>query len=251
MSYEVRAMSIGEVLDMGFRLIRNHFGILTGIALTLTLPSALFSALVERVAEDPETLAVGGLVAMSLFLLVVSPIVSAAITKAVSEVYLGRELTYWGALRVGFGLLLPLIGTSILMGLVVMAGFILLILPGIYLIFSYMLTYQVMVIEGRAGWNALERSRNLSSGHLLRIFAIYVVAMILMMVVQGVLSLATLSIPLLGALVSGVVQAVFTAYMWATFVVIYFDLRCRKEAFDLEHLAGVVRAEPTARPVGA
>lgn len=248
MRYEIRAMSIGEVLDTGFRLVRDHFGILVGIGLTLSLPASLLSLIANEVTTSPNAASVSAFIATVLFVIVVSPVVSAAITQAVSEVYLGRQVTYGGAIRFGFQLLLPLVGTAFLMMLLVAAGFVLLVIPGIYLALAFMLTYQVMVIEGRAGWNALKRSRELSSGNLMRILAVYLVAMILTMVVSAVLNLVTMRVPLLASLVSAVVQAVFTAYMSAAFVVIYFDLRCRKEAFDLEHLASLVGAEGAARP---
>ena len=32
MGYEIRQMSFAEVLDTGFRLLRNHFGLLVGLA---------------------------------------------------------------------------------------------------------------------------------------------------------------------------------------------------------------------------
>ena len=50
------------------------------------------------------------------------------------------------------------------------------------------------------------------------------------------------SVPVLGALVWGVVQALCQAYVYATTVVAYFDVRCRTESFDLEHLAQLVEA---------
>jgi hypothetical protein len=34
-------------------------------------------------------------------------------------------------------------------------------------------------------------------------------------------------------------------------VVLYFDIRCRKEAFDIQHLAQLVQAEGAAAPAPA
>ena len=41
MAYEIRAMSFAEVLDTGFRLIRDHFALLVGIGLVLYAPLAV------------------------------------------------------------------------------------------------------------------------------------------------------------------------------------------------------------------
>jgi hypothetical protein len=61
-------------------------------------------------------------------------------------------------------------------------------------------------------------------------------------------------LPLVGPLASGIVQAIGAAFQSAFLVLLYFDIRCRKEAFDLEHLAGLVeggaRAPLVATPAG-
>ena len=51
-------------------------------------------------------------------------------------------------------------------------------------------------------------------------------------------------VPMVGPVFSGLASAVGTAYVSAVIVVLYFDVRCRKEAFDLEHLAQLVAAQP-------
>jgi hypothetical protein len=247
-SYEIRAMSLGEVLDTAFRLVTDHFTLLVGIALAVALPMALVGDLAAEMAAGGGLGAAAGLLGLGLFVMIVSPIISAAITHAISEVYLGRPAGFAPSLRLGASLLLRLVGTSILMVLLVFLGTLLLILPGIYLLFAFMLTYQVVVIEDLAGWSALKRSHDLSRGHLLRVFGVYLVAMVLMAVVGTGINLVGAQVPYLGTLLNAVSQAVFTAYMAAAYVVLYFDIRCRKEAFDLDHLAELVSEEaiPTA-----
>ena len=41
MRYEVREMSFAEILDTGFRLLRDHYVLLVGIAAALNLPLAI------------------------------------------------------------------------------------------------------------------------------------------------------------------------------------------------------------------
>ena len=242
-SYEVRAGSIGRVLDTGFRLVREHFVPLVGIALSVTLPVEVLARLVTGMRSTPNAQAIGSAVGLLLVALIVSPIVSAAITHAVSEAYLGHEVRLLDSLTVGLRLFMRLLGTAMLMTLLTALGFVLLVVPGLYLMLAWLLTYQVMVIEGLSGWEALQRTRKLSAGHLMRILGVLLVASILMLVVGGVLELVIRSVPVLSVLVSAVVQAVFSAYMSAALVVLYFDIRCRKEAFDLEHLAELVSGQ--------
>jgi MFS family permease len=230
-------MGLGEILDTAFRLLRDHAALLLSIGLTMTIPTELLSRMfADPTAHDASALIATG-IGFGLFIMVVSPIVTAAITHAVSESYLGRTATYGESLRLGFRLLMPLVGTAFLMILIMIPALLLLVIPAIYLMLSYMLVNQVIVLEGLTGWKALERSRALTKGNLLRVLAVYLVSMILMSVVSVALGLVTSRIPYAGIAINAVVQGVMTAYMSAAFVVLYFEIRCRKEAFDLQHLS--------------
>lgn len=246
MSYEIRAMSLGEVLDTAFRLVRNHLVLLLGIAFALALPQQAFQAYVNAFKSAPSPQVAAGSIGFLIFLIIVSPIVSAAITHAIAEIYLGRTVTIWGAYKVGFRLFFQLVGTAFLMTLLMAIGLLLFVIPGFYLMLAFMLTYQVIVIERVAGFTALKRSRELAKQNLLRILGIYVVAVVLMSVVGLVVSLVLGRIPVVGVVGNALTQAVMSAYMPAAFVVLYFDIRCRKEAFDLEHLAQVVEGQAPA-----
>ena len=236
-------MSLGEVLDTAFRLVRDHFTLLVGISFTVSLPVILLGDAAADLGQGSSVAAAGGLVGIALSLVIISPFVSAAITHAISEVYLGRPVGLAESLKAGLRLWLRLIGTSFLMTLLITVGFLLLIIPGIYLLFAFMLTYQIIVIEDLGGWNALKRSRELTKNNLLRILAISLVATVLMIVIGTGLGLVSAQVPYLGTLLDAVAQSVFNAFMSAAFVVLYFDIRCRKEAFDLEHLAQLVNEE--------
>ena len=53
----------------------------------------------------------------------------------------------------------PLIGAAFLMMLMVSVGLLLLIIPGIYLIFSYLCVFPLIVEKGMSPWQAMEASR--------------------------------------------------------------------------------------------
>jgi hypothetical protein len=48
MNYEIRAMSFAEILDTGFRLVRDQFALLAGIGLVLYGPFAIAQELIGR-----------------------------------------------------------------------------------------------------------------------------------------------------------------------------------------------------------
>jgi hypothetical protein len=258
MAYEIRPMSIGEILDTGFRLLRNHFGLLMGLAAIVYVPMGLLSQLMIGIAGgDPEQMqmevVIPILVTALVLLVVVSigyPLVSTAITMALSDVYVGKSTGIGSALGQTWAILLPVVGTSLLIGLFVMLGLIALVIPGIWLAFSYMVSAPVMVVERRFGMEALRRSRDLMRGNKGRGFVLGVVVGVLQMVVSTGATWALSAWPLANGIASTLVGMVIIGFLTAINVVFYFDVRCRKEAFDLEHLAQLVeqRGAPATAP---
>jgi len=252
MEYEIREMSFAEVLDTGFQLLRNHFGLLVGTAAIVYLPLAFFIATLEQAGQAPTPDTVEGLgaligtvVMVALLLLVGTTIVFAAVTHAIGQVYLNRPITRGESLRYCLRRFLPLFGTSILYMLFVTLGFLLFIVPGIFLMLGYMLLWPVMLVEDVFGRRSLRRSRDLMRGRMLRGFGVIAVAWLISTISTQGTAFAFGSVPVLGPLGSGIGQAFAGAYGSAVLVVLYFDARCRREAFDLEHLAAQVSARTT------
>jgi hypothetical protein len=253
-AYEIRAMSFAEILDTGFRLVRDHFLLLVGCGIWLYVPLALVTAWVsgsiESAAQSPEEVltALATSLALVLPLALLSPIVTAAITHAIGEVYLGREATVAGSMRFAFGILAPLLGTILLWTLAIAVGLVLFVFPGVYLMMAFLVVNQVMVIERRFGLRALQRSRELMIGHMLRGLGVLLVSGLLVGVLQGGLELVLTPLPWIQPLGSALGQAVGISFSSAVTVLLYFDIRCRNEAFDLEHLSQLVEQEGARRP---
>ena len=253
MDYEIRALSFGEILDTAFRLVRNHPKTLIGISLLLYLPYAVVAGFFtdEQMLAQLSSSAVMVMVLSALALMVISPIVSAAITHAVGEIYLGRPAGIRESLGVGWSVLLPLIGTTILLSLIVMGGFLLLVIPGIILMLAYSVVNPVMILERYFGLAALRRSQTLTKGHRMRALGLMMVAGIIMVVLTSGFEIMMAFIPFVGSVGSGIAQSIGMAFYSAVYVVFYFDLRCRQEAFDLEHLAQLVenQGSPSAESI--
>jgi hypothetical protein len=248
MRYEVRAMSLGELLDTGFRLLRDHFVLLLGISAALWIPLSLLQAAFPPPGRGQLPAFTPTLLLPALIYLLISPVVGVAITYALGEVYLGREATIGDAFRKGLAVLMPVLGTSLLSMLAIIGATLLLIVPGIWVALGMLVLSQVMVFEGRFGGSALRRSLELMKGQRLRGLGIGLVVAILSSVIGFGAELALGIIPLVGPIASGLVSALTGAYMSAIVVVLYFDIRCRKEAFDLEHLATLVTGSREGSP---
>jgi hypothetical protein len=270
MAYEIKERSLGEILDGAFQLYRNHFGVFLGVALCVTLPSTLFSTSVSWLitghmdvaaamrAVQSETGADMNMAEAKSAMYVVAramlaagitfPVVmlghiiqSAAMTLFVSATYLGQSLSVAAAFRRAFARLWPLLAASALAGLGVMLGFLFLIVPGILLMLRWMFTTPAIMIEGYDGKASLARSRDLAEGAYGRLFLLLVVIGLLSWSIQiGVAALVPDSvdaIPVLGQLLTMISQVLVSPLGAAAFTLAYFDLRVRKEGFDLERLA--------------
>ena len=140
-----------------------------------------------------------------------------------------------------FRVIVPLAWTWFLQTLAIMGGFILFIIPGIIFAFWFSLSSHVVVIEGKSGFAALGRSKQLMKGNIGTVFVLG----ILIGLIQWIILIATAFIPqqhlqVIGQVFAGAIVTILAA---AAFVVFYFSCRCKYENFDLTLLAQSVGAE--------
>jgi len=93
MTYDIRPLSFGEILDRAFRVFLDNFALLFAIAATVWIPSGIILAtagIIGRPAANVLNL---------LFLMVAGPVMQAALTVAVAEAYLDRPITIVEAYR--------------------------------------------------------------------------------------------------------------------------------------------------------
>ena len=113
----------------------------------------------------------------------------------------------------------------------------------VYLGIRWSLIGPIMIVERRFAMKAFSRSSELITGAWWRTFGILLVAGLIVRVPMAVLEMFWASIPVLGAILSGLVASIATAYSGIAVVVYYFDRRCRLEDFDLRRLAERIRSE--------
>lgn len=253
MTYRIQHLKLGGILDQAISLTKNEFGLLFKIVAILFIPFTLISSFAvmavlpppPQMGATPEQILEFQKAAMANWPLTVGsglisgflvlPLTNAAVVYAVAKIYLGKSTSAGESLKAGLSRLLPLVWTSILMGLAIMGGFILLIIPGILFAFWFSLATHVVVVEKISGGAALTRSKNLVSGNLGTLF---VLGIILFAIAFGVGMVAELVPQIHAQIVLRVLlQAVMTIVSTATLVVFYFSCRCSHENFDLEHLA--------------
>ena len=96
MEYNIRQLSFGEVLDRSLRILIDNPVLLIGVSLLLGLPAAM-----------PRTGVAVGILSL-IYVSVVTPLVLAALTSAVSDTYLNKPVTIASAYQEAWSILLPL-----------------------------------------------------------------------------------------------------------------------------------------------
>ncbi|HTS87380.1 MAG TPA: YciC family protein [Gemmatimonadales bacterium] len=243
----LRPLSLGEILDVSFGLYRNLFLPLVVVALVTRAVPLAVSVYVQSSG--------GMFTNLPLYLgsvildVVLAAIAAAASTFIVSESYMGRRLTAGDAFRRSTPFVGRLIALGILTGLVVMLGFLLLIIPGIILACGLALATPAMVIESLgSSTEAMGRSWALTRNFRGKIFvALLVVGVLMYLPFIALGGIAAVSLGAGGVSGSGAfvgitgLAALLSSLIWPLFycvlTVAYYDLRVRKEAFDLEILA--------------
>jgi hypothetical protein len=268
----LRPLDVGQKLDAAIKLTTRNFGTLAGIILLLVGPVQLISFLIT-VSTLPDDYVAGGALGsgatpesdadvsagfyvgqlvIALLGLLVYALAPAACFKAIGSAYLGEKPTLGESIRFALGRLHSILWVFLLASLAWIAGTIALIVPGIYLWVAFSLAVPALMLEGCRGTQALGRSHGLIKDHWWRSFGFLLVAYLLMGVISFMLGgiLGALSFTVVddnsvsGLVLNGVVnllaQVITTPFIAAATIVLYFDLRIRKEAFDLELLAGAI-----------
>jgi hypothetical protein len=271
--YQLRPMSMGDIFDATFALYRQNFALFAGISAVLGVPQAILSAIIfvsrpslTTTGADNTTqldagaaLLYGGLVLVSLLVtFIFNTIISGALAQAISARYLGHPMTIEGAYQaLGPRVFARLIFASLLQSVFVAIGAILLIIPGIYLYIRLLFTPQVIVLERTGIFGAFSRSGELVSGTWWRVFGISLVLGIMVGIINGLagqvpgtlLALIPWSgAHALGAFLSALVGVFVNPIQLGALTLLYYDLRIRKEGFDLEQLALTLRPSAPAQP---
>jgi uncharacterized protein UPF0259 len=245
----LRPLSLGEVLDASFGLYRRLFAPLLLVTVaTRALPIAL-EVYIEGAGGAPANPELW-LTNLTLSA-ILGALASGASTFVVSEECLGRRLSAGDALRRTVPFIGPLIMLALLTTLIIGLGVLLFIIPGLILLSGLLLGTPAMVLEGLGSVAAMGRSWNLTRGHRRKVFnAILAVGLLLFLPgmalgVYGAIALGTSSVEggqgwggYLGlTIVVYLLSTLIYPLLYCVMTVSYYDLRVRKEGFDLEVLA--------------
>jgi len=214
------------VIGEGWQLYKAHWRHLITFSFVVYLGVALIGALLVALLTWFGAFLALIILWIALFWL------QAALVKAIDDVRDGRADLSLGETFAQAGEHLGSVAVaSILAGLGIVIGLILLIVPGLVLLTFWCLIIPVIVLEKRSAGEAFGRSRELVRGHGWGVFGVIVLMVLLLIGFQIVLSI--LLSPLadwLQSFVSNVVSGTLTAPFEAVVLtLLYFRLRAAKE----------------------
>ena len=220
-------MTVGGVLSEAWELYKRFFGrfFLTAVIVFAVLD--LLTALIEQAAGN----GTGSKVLWGLIAAVVGIVgyfwVQAALVETVNDVRDGRADRSIGET---YSAVRPRLGSvtiaGLLAGIGIAIGFVLLIIPGLYLLTIWSMVIPVVVLESRSAGESFTRSREIVSGHGWTILGLALLVFLLVAIVAGLISALFSPLPdffdsWLGSLVGHAITVPFAAAVLTT---AYFTL---------------------------
>jgi hypothetical protein len=268
-------MGVGEILDAAIKLYRSQWKRLMAIVAIALVPITFLQVFLTREIGAPladptttpaelESTVLVSVILGAIQLLIIQPFLVAAVAKASADVYLGHTVVVGPTFRFAVSKIHSILWISILQVLAVLVPMfvlvllailvsdelaivilVLLVIPAIVVLFRFVFGSTVLVVEGRKGSKALRRSWRLVKGSFWKVFGTFLLAAIISSIVESILSVpgafafaavgpAGWPFYAIGLSLAAIVTTPFTTLIT---VLLYFDLRIRKEAFDLEVMA--------------
>ena len=263
-----RPRSAFEIIDASIQLLRRQYLQFVTIAAALYVPfigvvAYAFPRLqaMQGMTQPSEIFGtMGPIIILYLFAFGWMLIVECAIGLAVADSYLGRPIRAGHSLRQALGRSLPILGAGILKGLLfmllfagvgVLAGLSALlgvfgivlavaaaVVGGCWLYASLFAVPLLVVFEGLGGGSSISRSMALAKGGTPRILGVLLLSWLIYGAVAVVFSLiGQLVSPLTGSLIGFIAGPFIYPMIPAVVTVLYYDMRIRKEGYDIQLLS--------------
>lgn len=289
-----RPMGTADLFDEAFDLYKKNFILFLGVAALVYVPLQTFLTFYNYSADQAFTAefvqAMGSFdlpraweiswqyILRSFAMLPVDfvaySLMTGALTSAVSARYLNQQTTLFGAYRNAISRWFALLSSLLIYDILMAVCLQFCVFPVVFPLVLFLFTPQAAIVEGKAGFRALARAKRLLSGFGPRVFGSLVLLILLYWTITAAVEapleffadkLVTSSLPLLPALAahqqlaSDIADQLTGLVVWpfvaAVTTLLYYDLRIRKEGFDMDVLAESLNYPPVelagVRPFGS
>jgi hypothetical protein len=278
---QLRPLAIGEILDVAMKIVWRNAGTLLRVVFFVVFPVTVLTSFIQLSATPKDWTLQGfpprfrppadefgdhfatrhqvwtdlaGLGSTVLLGFLAGIIAAGACYRAITGAYLGDPVNWRVSLGYALRRFHSILWVTFISTFLAGLGLIACIVPGVYLWVAFAVPIPVLLTEGTKGFKALGRSRTLVSGFWWRSFGILILGAVLAGVISSVLSGIVLGVTsdgttsttwLIANTIAGTVSKMVSVPFTAAFVtVLYFDLRVRKEGFDLQLLAQRIGVDP-------
>jgi hypothetical protein len=265
-------LTVGQILSAAFDLYRQQATTLWTIVAVVVIPAQAVIVIVERLILSGGTSeAINGTIyttdstgLLAIIVIVVTflsvIITIGALSKSLLDTYTGHASGWRHSLEFAADRVGPLSWLAIISGMLLAIGYILFIIPGIFLTVAWIAAIPVVMFEGSSAFGSLRRSSELVKGRwwatfgalLLAIVGIVGISILLGLLLGGIASSSSVSLILVIGGISRIIAALLTyPIIAAVSAVIYIDLRVRKEHVSPHDLIGAGEApESFGLPLG-
>ena len=244
--FELRPRGVGEILSDAFEVYRRSFLVLVSIVAVVVVPLTLLQYFFYVEVVDPQVFQEAkqladlseavrvtlGAFALGILGLVVTQLATSAATHAVVSSVAGDEPRLAVSYRAALGRLGSILLATLLIGLAVVAGFIALVIPGLIVLVRLIATIPAVVVERATGGRALGRSWELVRGRSWQVFGAMLVVLIITGILTGILTGAAGEDWFVQGIAASIASLITTPYVLTVIVLLYLDLRVRKEQLD-------------------
>jgi len=253
-------LDIAKVISGTFAVIGRNFLPFAVLSLVLSgIPTALIAFIqVQSITADGEpSVSLGYLSSIAytgLAALITGAVLQGALVYGTVQDMNGTRPSIAECLANGLRSFLPLIGLSILLGLAIVFGLMLLIVPGIMMACAWCVAVPALVADRSGVFGAFSRSAELTRGNRWRIFALFVVVWVIAIVIGLVIGAALGVVALTGAvgtdpaalarspvqIVGNLLSNTLTSMISSTGVaVLYVELRRAREGLGPQWLSEI------------
>ncbi|WP_236795911.1 hypothetical protein [Amycolatopsis sp. GM8] len=270
----LRPLSVGEILDGAIQTMRRYPALVFGVSALIAVvagaldlvasnwvlgdaPRAVQPGPAATQAEQMRyvTDMFGSLLASLGVLLVISLLIrtflAGFITVVVGKAVLGRPVTLRESMAELRPRLLPLLGLTVLVTIIVAVASIFLIIPGIWMWALLSLAAPALVLERAGIGQSMRRSWRLVSGTWWRVFGVLLLTGIVGVIISTVIEIPfgvglgvtsdaadianeSIGSQLLSTLGSVIAQTIVGPFTAAATALLYIDQRMRKEGMDIQ-----------------
>jgi len=237
-----RELGLGENISKTFEVYRRGFakyfvlfavvGVIVQVVTTLAqqaivLPTLPVNPTSQQVSNWFATLFAAFFLLIGVIFvvnIVFSAIAEGSAIKLASEQITKGQASLGASIRFAVSMLLSIWALSLIVGIIVILGFIALIVPGIILAIMFSLALPVLLIENKGVTESMRRSRRLVSHRWAKTFGTFLVLGIIIIIASLIFSAITAPLGIiLGPITNGILSAFYQPLFPILMVVYYYS----------------------------